>query len=123
MVGSEAIGVTGQWEAWDVDVLSVQAREDPPAWDLILDIEATNRGIDGTEFFSSFLTLVIGGREVRPACWSVIGGAGARPNSGETSKALVGFKALADDPRDGFALDISSPSSAGRINLAPATNS
>jgi hypothetical protein len=123
MVGSEAIGVTGQWEAWDVEVLSVQAQEDPPAWDLILDIEATNRGIDGTTFHSSFLTLVIGGREVRPACWSVIGGAGVQPDTGETSKALVGFNALADDPRDGFALDIRSPSSAGRINLAPATDS
>ena len=122
MVGSEAIGVTGQWAAWDVEVLSVQAQEDPPAWDLILDIEATNRGINGTTFFPSFLTLVIGGREVRPACWSVIGGAGVAPNTGGTSKALVGFNALADDPRDGFALDIKTPS-AGRINLAPATNS
>jgi hypothetical protein len=122
MVGSEAIGVTGQWAAWDVEVLSVQAQEDPPAWDLILDIEATNRGINGTTFFPSFLTVVIGSREVRPACWSVIGGAGDAPNTGGTTKALVGFDALADDPRDGFALDIETPS-AGRINLAPATNS
>jgi TIR domain len=122
MVGSEAIGVTGQWAAWDVEVLSVQAQEDPPAWDLILDIEATNRGIHGTTFFPSFLTVVIGGREVRPACWSVIGGAGDAPNTGGTTKALVGFDALADDPMDGFALDIETPS-AGRINLAPATNS
>ena len=30
---------------------------------------------------------------------------------------------LPDDPTDGFALDIRTPSSAGRINLAPATNS
>jgi hypothetical protein len=123
MVGSEAIGVTGQWEAWDVEVRSVQAREDPPAWDLILDIEATNRGIDGTTFYSSFLTLVIGGREVRPACWSVIGGAGVQPNTGGTSKALVGFNTLADDPGHGFALDIRTPSSAGRIDLAPPTDS
>lgn len=122
MVGSEAIGVTGKWQAWDVEVLSVQAQADPPAWDLILDIEATNRGTDGATFYSSFLTLVIGGREVGPACWSVIGGAGEHPNTGEATRALVGFK-LADDPSDGFALDIRSPSSAGRINLTPATNS
>jgi hypothetical protein len=88
-----------------------------------VDIEATNRGIDGTTFYSSFLTLVIGGREVRPACWSVIGGAGVQPGTNETSEALVGFNALADDPRDGFALDIRTPASAGRINVAPATNS
>jgi hypothetical protein len=123
MVGSEAIGVAGQWAAWDVEVLSVQAQEDPPAWDLILDIEATNRGINGTTFFPSFLTVVIGGREVRPECWSVIGGAGDAPNTGGTTQALVGFNALADDPTDGFALDIRTPSSAGRINVAPATNS
>jgi TIR domain len=123
MGGSGAIGVTGQDEAWDVEVLSVRAREDPPAWDLIVEIEATNRGIDGTTFYSSFLTLLIGGREVRPACWSVIGGAGVQPGTNETSEALVGFSALADDPRDGFALDIRTPSSAGRINVAPATNS
>lgn len=121
MVGSEAIGVAGQYEAWDVEVLSVQAQADPPAWDLILDIEATNRGTDGATFFPSFLTLVIGGREVGPACWSVIGGAGEHPNTGEATRALVGFK-LADDPSDGFALDIRSPS-AGRINLTPTTNS
>ena len=123
MGGSGAIGAAGQWEAWDVEVRSVRAREDPPAWDLIVDIEATNRGIDGTTFYSSFLTLVIGGREVRPACWSVIGGAGAQPGTNETSEALVGFNALADDPKDGFALDIRTPSSAERINVAPATNS
>ena len=123
MTGSEAIGTTGQWEAWDLEVLSVRAREDPPAWDLILDIETTNRGIDGTTFYSSFLTLVIGGREVRPACWSVIGGAGLQPNTGETSRALVGFDTLAHDPRDGFALDIRTPSSAGRIDLGPPTSS
>ena len=123
MDGSGAIGVTGQWEAWDVEVRSVRAREDPAAWDLIVDIEATNRGIDGTTFFSSFLTLVIGGREVRPACWSVIGGAGVQPGTNETTEALVGFNALAEDPREGFALDIRTPSSAGRINVAPATNS
>jgi hypothetical protein len=122
MGGSGAIGVTGQWEAWDVEVLSVRAREKPPAWDLLVDIEATNRGIDGTTFFASFLTLVIGGREVVPACWSVIGGAGVQPNTGQTSEALVGFNALADDPRDGFELDIRTPSSAGRINVAPTTN-
>ena len=123
MGGSGAIGVTGQWEAWDVEVRSVRAREGPPAWDLIVDVEATNRGIDGTTFYSSFLILVIGGREVRPACWSVIGGGGVQPGTNETSEALVGFNALADDPRDGFALDIRTPSSAGRINVAPATNS
>ena len=88
-----------------------------------MDIEATNRGIDGTTFLSSFLTLVIGGREVRPACWSVIGGAGEQPNTGATSEALVGFNELADDPKDGFALDILTPASAGRIDVAPATNS
>lgn len=123
MGGSGAIGLTGQWEAWDVEVRSVRAREDPQAWDLIVDIEATNRGTDGTTFYSSFLTLVIGGREVRPACWSVIGGAGVQPGTNEPSEALVGFNALADDPRDGFALDIRTPGSAGRINIAPTTNS
>jgi hypothetical protein len=122
MDGSGAVGVTGQWQAWDVEVLSVQAQEDPPAWDLIVDIEATNRGIDGATFQPSFLTLVIGGREIQPICWSVIGGDGEQPNTGGTSKALVGFSALADDPRDGFTLDIKTPS-AGRIDLDPATNS
>ena len=123
MGGSGAVGVTGQWEAWDVEVRSVRAREDRPAWDLIVDIEATNRGIDGTTFYSSFLTLVIAGREVRPACWSVIGGAGVQPGTNETSRALVGFNALRADAKDGFALDIKTPSSAGRINVAPMTNS
>jgi hypothetical protein len=53
----------------------------------------------------------------------VIGGAGVQPDTGETTEALVGFDRLADDPTDGFALDIRTPSSAGRINLAPPTNS
>jgi TIR domain len=121
LVGSDAIGVAGQYEAWDVEVHRVRAREDPP-WDLIVDIEATNRGIDGARFHSSFLTLVIGGRPVRPACWSVIGGDGLQPNTGGTTEALVGFNDLTDDPSDGFALEILTPGSAGQIDVAPTTN-
>jgi serine/threonine protein kinase len=60
-------------------------------------------------------------RDLKPAN-IMIGGAGDAPNTGGTTQALVGFNALADDPRDGFELDIKTPS-AGRINLAPATNS